>query len=330
MSRRDRLKGLFDDTAQELAAANPQDPSPVRGPAGPVRSMALTLGRMEEESRAMQQALLSGERIVELDPTLIDVSFIRDRLGERPLDLDDDLVRSIAENGQEVPILVRPNPGDEARYQIVYGHRRLQAIRLLGGRVQAVVRMLDDTEVVVAQGIENSARRNLSYIERAVFAFNLEIAGFERPVIIRALSTDKTELSKLISVAKALPRDIINRIGAAPGIGRRKWMALAREWPTAATAGLQELIGSEAFGELESDRRFELLIAELGKEQARPETAEYEWAPTFDGKIKGRLRRLDNSFTIALKMEDAPEFGEYLSKRLDELYEAYRTGKQTD
>jgi ParB family chromosome partitioning protein len=107
-------------------------------------------------------------------------------------------------------------------------------------------------------------------------------------------------------------------------------MALAREWPTAATAGLQKLIRSEVFGELESDRRFELLIAELGKEQARPETAEYEWAPTVDGKIKGRLRRLDNSFTIALKMEDAPEFGEYLSKRLDELYEAYRTGKQTD
>ncbi|MGO6907537.1 plasmid partitioning protein RepB, partial [Rhizobium ruizarguesonis] len=50
MSRRDRLKGLFDDTAQELAAANYEEPSS-RGSAGPVRTMALTLGRMEEESR---------------------------------------------------------------------------------------------------------------------------------------------------------------------------------------------------------------------------------------------------------------------------------------
>ena len=51
MSRRDRLKGLFDDTAQELAAANLEEAA-MRGPAGPVRSMALTLGRMEEETKA--------------------------------------------------------------------------------------------------------------------------------------------------------------------------------------------------------------------------------------------------------------------------------------
>ncbi|MGO7770933.1 plasmid partitioning protein RepB, partial [Rhizobium ruizarguesonis] len=60
MSRRDRLKGLFEDTAQELAAANYEEPSS-RGSAGTVRTMALTLGRMEEERRAMQEALLSGE-----------------------------------------------------------------------------------------------------------------------------------------------------------------------------------------------------------------------------------------------------------------------------
>ncbi|MGO7719163.1 plasmid partitioning protein RepB, partial [Rhizobium johnstonii] len=42
MSRRARLKGLFDDTAQELAAANYEESSS-RGSAGPVRTMALTL-----------------------------------------------------------------------------------------------------------------------------------------------------------------------------------------------------------------------------------------------------------------------------------------------
>jgi ParB family chromosome partitioning protein len=329
MSRRDRLKGLFDDTAQELAAANLEDQSPVRGPAGPVRSMALTLGRMEEESRAMQEALLSGERIVELDPALIDVSFMRDRLGDLPLDTDDELVQSIAENGQEVPILVRPHPEDETRYQVAYGHRRLQAIRLLGGKVQAVVRNLDDTDVVIAQGIENSARRDLSYIERAVFAFNLENRGFGRAVIMKALSTDKTELSKLISVAKAVPMEIIAAIGAAPATGRRKWTALAQGWSAAAAARLQTLVDTEAFGGLKSDRRFELVIAELARKQEKPDAVEYDWTPATDGKIKGRIKSLHNSFTIALKMGDAPQFGEYLSQKLDELYQAYRTGKQT-
>jgi ParB family chromosome partitioning protein len=326
MSRRDRLKGLFDDTAQELAAANYEETS-ARGPAGPVRSMALTLGRMEEESRAMQEALLSGERIVELDPDLVDASFIRDRLTDTPLEMDDELVQSIAENGQEVPILVRRHPLDEDRYQIAYGHRRLQAVKLLGRTVQAIVRKLDDTDVVIAQGIENSARRNLSYIERAVFAFNLESKGFDRPVIMKALSTDKTELSKLISVAKAIPADIVNAVGAAPGTGRRRWIALAQDWDPATASRLRKLIGSRNFAGQESDRRFELVIAELARKMEKPETSEYDWKPRGGRQIKGRIKSSGGSFTIALKTGDAPEFGEYIARRLDELYEDYLAGK---
>jgi ParB family chromosome partitioning protein len=289
--------------------------------------MALTLGRMEEESRAMQEALLSGERIVELDPDLVDASFIRDRLADTPLEVDDELVQSIAENGQEVPILVRRHPLDENRYQIAYGHRRLQAAKLLARKVQAIVRKLDDTDVVIAQGIENSARRNLSYIERAVFAFNLESKGFDRPVIMKALSTDKTELSKLISVAKAIPADIVNAVGAAPGTGRRRWIALAQDWDPATASRLRKLIGSRNFAGQESDRRFELVIAELARKMEKPETSEYDWKPRSGRQIKGRIKSSGGSFTIALKTGDAPEFGEYIARRLDELYEDYLAGK---
>lgn len=327
MSRRDRLKGLFDDTAQELAAANLEEETPLRGPAGPVRSMALTLGRMEEESRAMQEALLSGERVVELDPDLIDMSFVRDRLAELPHDLADELVQSIEENGQEVPILVRRHPQDDTRYQVVYGQRRLQALRLLGRKVQAIIRPLDDVDVVIAQGIENSARRNLSYVERAVFAFNLESKGFERAVIMKALSTDKTELSKLISVAKVIPMEVITAIGAAPGAGRRKWIALAQGWTNTTTSRLRRLLGSESFAREQTDRRFHLVAAELAKKQEKPEATEYEWAPKRDGNIRGRIRSAGDSFTIALKTGDAADFGDYITRRLDDLYEAFKTGK---
>jgi ParB family chromosome partitioning protein len=325
MSRRDRLKGLFDDTAQELAAANFDVAA--RGPAGPVRSMALTLGRMEEETRAMQEALLSGERIVELDPDLVDMSFIRDRLTDAPLDMQDELVRSIGENGQEVPILVRNHPTAEGRYQIAYGHRRLQAVKLLGRKVLAIIRKLDDTDVVIAQGIENSARRNLSYIERAIFALNLENRGFERTVIMKALSTDKTELSKLLSVAKAVPADIVKAIGDAPGIGRRKWLALAQIMSTAAAAKLQKLIATEGFMKLESDQRFEAVASELIRKPTKQETTEYEWKPKIGGPIRGTIKASANSFTLALKTAGAPDFGDFISRRLDELYQAYRTDK---
>jgi len=327
MSRRDRLKGLFDDTAQELAAANLEEETPLRGPAGPVRSMALTLGRMEEESRAMQEALLSGERVVELDPEQVDSSFIKDRLDVPPHDLADELVQSIEQNGQEVPILVRRHPQDDTRYQVVYGHRRLHALRLLGRKVQAIVRQLDDVDVVIAQGLENSARRNLSYIERAVFAFNLESKGFERPVIMKALSTDKTELSKLISVAKAIPMDVIVAIGAAPNAGRRKWIALAQNWTRTTTSRLRGLLASDAFASEGSDGRFELIAAELAKRPGKLEAREYDWTPKQASDIKGRIRSAGDTFTIALKTGDAADFGEYISSRLDDLYDAYTAGK---
>ena len=86
---------------------------------------------------------------------------------------------------------------------------------------------MSDIELVVAQGVENSQRRDLSYIERALFAVRLQDRNFERSVIMDALATDKGELSKLISVARAVPVPIIEAIGAAPKAGRRRWMALA-------------------------------------------------------------------------------------------------------
>jgi ParB family chromosome partitioning protein len=327
MSRRDRLKGLFDDTAQELAAANFEDTA-LRGSAGPVRSMALTLGRMEEESRAMQEALLSGERVIELDPELVDASFIRDRLDGMPVDLEDELVQSIAENGQEVPILVRVHPTLKDRYQVAYGHRRLEAAKLLERKVLAIVRRLDDAEVVIAQGIENSARRNLSYIERAIFAANLEAGGFERTVIMKALSTDKTALSKLISVAKAVPADIVRAIGSAPGIGRRKWIAFADALSENPPSRLHRLFATAPFRQADSDTRFELSAAELARKQTKADEAtEYEWRPKSGDRIRAKIKAAAQSFTLALNTTDAAAFGDFISRRLDDLYEAYRSEK---
>ena len=171
--------------------------------------MSLTLDRIEEESRALQEALTTGASVVELDPNLIDASFIVDRFVDAADPAFDALRESVREHGQEVPILVRPHPEREGRYQAAYGHRRLKATRELGLKVRAVVRSLDDHQLVVAQGVENSARRDLSFIERAMFAKALEDAGYERPVIMASLSTDKTELSKMISVARALPEGIV-------------------------------------------------------------------------------------------------------------------------
>ncbi|MER9255408.1 plasmid partitioning protein RepB [Mesorhizobium sp. M0598] len=328
MSRRDVLSGIFADTTRELAAANLSKAADGgRVLAGPVRTMGLALDRMDQEARELQEALKSGERVVELDPELIDGSFVRDRL-DGEVTATDDIVRSIEENGQEVPILVRQHPDLEGRYQVAYGHRRLRAIRLLKRKVRAVVRPLSDNELVVAQGIENTARKDLSYIERAVFASSLEAHGFGRDLIMQALSTDKTELSKLLSVAKSIPGSLVKAIGAAPSMGRRRWMDIAEKItdPKALRAATNAIERPE-FEALESDERFMMVLAEVSKKPQREQTVS-EWKPN-GGKVAAKIKDTGTAYTLSLKTAGADEgFGAYLTGRLDDLYADWQTNRE--
>ncbi|RWJ74647.1 MAG: plasmid partitioning protein RepB [Mesorhizobium sp.] len=319
MSRRDKLTGIFADTTRELAAANFSESSgESRVLAGPVRTMGLALDRMDQEARELKEALKSGEKIVELDPEQIDGSFIRDRFDGEMLPTDD-LVKSIEESGQEVPILVRQHPEREGRYQVAYGHRRLRALRILKRKVRAVIRPMTDKELVVAQGIENTARKDLSYIERAVFAVSLESRGFGREVIMQALSTDKTELSKLLSVARGIPGDVVQAIGAAPAAGRRRWMELVEKISAPkALAAVRSEIKSPDFESLRSDERF-LRVAAKATQKPKREPAFREWKPR-DGKIAAKIRSTGKAYTLSLNSSGADGFGAYLTERLDDLY----------
>jgi ParB family chromosome partitioning protein len=322
MSRRTTLSGIFQQSVEGLAAANFEERDEPRGPAGPVKSMALTLGRMEDEAKALQEALKSGHHVQDLDPAVIDPSFVRDRLEEIEFSEDDPFVRSIAENGQEVPILVRPHPTEEGRYQVAYGHRRLKAAMVLGIKVRAVVREFDDQSLVIAQGIENGERKNLSYIERVAFALALEQKGFTRQIIMKALSTDKTELSKMLSVAANVPAELIRLIGSAPGIGRRKWLALSDALsPKTIAAAIARISKAEA-GRLASDERFELALAAVTSRN-EPETTAAQWSPRRGGDVAASMKAGRKTFVLSLKSAEAAAFGDYLSKRLDELFEDY-------
>ncbi len=216
MSRRNLIGNLIQE---QLAAANSQRPSADKGEpaprvtAGPVRTMGLTLDKLELERKSLEEALAAGGAIVEIATDLVEGSFAADRFAESADAAFETLKQSIATSGQEVPILVRPMPGKPGRYQVAYGHRRLRACRQLGRPVRALVKPLGDAELVVAQGLENAARVDLSFIEKAVFAHGLERRGFDRTTIMAALATEKTELSKMISAAASLPEPLVRAIG---------------------------------------------------------------------------------------------------------------------
>jgi ParB family chromosome partitioning protein len=169
---------------------------------------------------------LSSRSVQEIDPEMIEDTGLKDRLGS----LDDDVAElrdSIARHGQQVPILLRPHPTLSGRYQVVYGRRRLAAIRALRTPVKALIRTLSDEEAVLAQGQENNLRKDPSFIEKALFAGDLEEAGYDARVVQDALNVNRSHTSHMRKVREAIPRAVIERIGAAPSIGWKRWYELA-------------------------------------------------------------------------------------------------------
>lgn len=89
------------------------------------------------------------------------------------------LADSIRENGMMQPIIVRRDPDQENRYQIVAGERRWRAARLAGlSTVPALEHQLDDQQVAEWALIENLQREDLNPMERAE-AFSRLIERFE-------------------------------------------------------------------------------------------------------------------------------------------------------
>ena len=289
---------------------------------GPVGAFSQSMGSISEKAQRaadLEKQLAPGQTIVELDPALIDSSFVPDRLEIDPEGLNS-LAGQIREHGQQVPILVRPHPDADGRYQVAYGHRRLAAIRQIGGTVKAVIRPLTDEQLVVSQGQENNARTDLSYIERTFFALRLERRGFSRDVIMSSLGVDKAALSRMIALATRLPDALIEAIGPAPSFGRTRWAEVADLLDNALKkARALKLIYADEFKALPSDRRFEQLFEQLRAVKPKPRSGEWR----AGGSKAVKITETENQITLNFNKAAVPKFGAYIEKRLDRLYEEF-------
>lgn len=334
MKRKDMLRQLL---APEGQADTPAVPSAVerRVASGAVRAMGLDLERLTSEARRaeeLERRASAGELVVEVDPSLVDPSFAEDRIA-RTADADyRALVQSIAATGQQVPVLLRPHPGAEGRYQVAYGHRRVAAATELGRPVLAIVRRLSDVELVIAQGKENAERRNLSFIERACFAAELEARGFERATVQAALAAHPAEMTRYLTVARAVPRWVARGIGPAPRIGRPRWMELAE---LLKAEGGEELARSVTerpdFTAASSDRRFEMLIDALrrmGSLRAGQDTADAILGA--DGAVVVRLEQMTHGLRLSVVERASPGLSSFLAERIRDLvaeFRSHRDGK---
>lgn len=152
---------------------------------------------------------------------------IKDRI-HCPKDLHP-LIESIKDHGQRHPIIVRIKTESEGQgYEIVAGRRRLAAIRALGQtEINAFVTRMSKDEAFLAQGSENNDRLDTSFMEKAKAAELSINEGFKLDSIGEFLKVQKSLVSMMSSVYRSLDQEIIEAIGPARGVGRRKWERLA-------------------------------------------------------------------------------------------------------
>lgn len=295
---------------------------------GSIKTLESTLTRAEREAEELRSLLESGAKIVELKASLVRPSPYADRMKDDDVEAFQTLKTSIAEDGQQVPILVRPHPSELDQYEVAYGHRRLRAVAELGLPVRAIIKSLTDEQLVLAQGIENSARQDLSWIEQAVFALKLDERGFNQKAIAGALSIQRTNTNTMIQVVRKIPADIIQAIGRAPKVGRPRWVELADSLVDGVPQTVRTVLASPVFSSLPSDERFETILRALNAREGEREAVESQakqqrfrqttaTLAVSGGRTVGSFMR--GPKTATLKLEDV-DFGAWLAERVPALH----------
>lgn len=298
-------RNIFNQTAVDVP------PSPA--PAKPTK-LGGSVGGLRESLRE-----ITANSIRDIDPEQIEVDGLRDRLA-----FDDDgidlLAESIRKHGQQVPIMVRPS-GQPDRYRVVYGRRRLAAIRQVGGPVKAIVRTLDDDASLIAQGQENNLRLDPSFIEKALFIKEMQEAGYRPGVIQDALGLTRQGISNHRVVIEQLPDELIRLIGPAHGTGRRQWgdlaalaskVSLAEVARTALAALPQDAPGSDRFQTV-----YNACLRAAKGSANRSKQGSSSTVKDEDGNVVATLTFDAKSIGIKVTRKDNPEFGLWLEERAE-------------
>jgi ParB family chromosome partitioning protein len=283
-----------------------------------MRDAVTRLGTIADEAQAL---IAAGDKVIEIDPEAIEDSSITDRLEVDQLKYQE-LLESIKAGGQRIPILVRPHPTKNDTYEIAYGRRRLRALRELKRKVRAIVLDLSDEELVIAQGQENSARLDLTFIEKVMFAIALDDHKYNRETIEAALTVDRTMAARLLALGRRLPLEVIKAVGPAPKAGRPRWVQLADLLEKDGNRKrAQKLISTREFVSADTDTRFMRLINALIEKTDAGSWVEHS------GRRIARVEKAGSKVKIIVDAKQEAQFAEYLSTSLNEIYQQFQSAR---
>jgi ParB family chromosome partitioning protein len=195
---------------------------------------------------------------------------------------------------------------------------------------------MSDEELVVSQGIENSARLNLSFIEQALFALTLRERKYSREIISDALGRKEGQnlayISMLTNTAALIPEELIRLIGPASSVGRPKWEKLGalikdRVLNESQRSAVATATASSSWNDSGSDLRFSLIMNAIDR-SARTEPTIID--VTLANGVVIAAKRTDTSTRISIPDKRLPGLSEWLLQRLPALVEEFHSQREKD
>ena len=173
------------------------------------RGLSALLGEVEE-APAVGTPAAEAAGVREIPIELLRRNESQPRTVFRPDEIDE-LAASIRDKGVLQPILVRPVGGDQ--YEIVAGERRWRASQKAGLRaIPALVRDLDDRQVLEIALIENVQREGLNPIEEAAaYQMLMDRFGHSQEMVADSVGKSRSHVANTIRLMN-LPQPVRDHV----------------------------------------------------------------------------------------------------------------------
>ena len=170
------------------------------------RGLSSLMTDLDTTPASLAAAPRAGETTIDIDRVSPNPDQPRRTFTDSALD---ELAASVREKGIIQPLILRKSPRDPDRYEIVAGERRWRAAQRAQLReVPAIVRNLNDAEVLEIAIVENVQRSDLNAMEEAAgYRQLMERFGHTQEALAQALGKSRSHVANLLRLL-ALPEAV--------------------------------------------------------------------------------------------------------------------------